>query len=303
MARIKHTNRTSKNTNGTVNGNGKKLTKKKVAELPKPVNKAKDEEDIQVVNTVVSCLDIISRQRTEHCVKSARCKHIECFDLKSFCEVNNIINYYEKEHYAFSGKFDVIPAVNHVRSKFTVTDSPRKRQTRFNNATAKEKKYMVTLSQQGKKSPTLFKVVHTKDKSALFPRNLTTKQYQPGWIVRCPLCSIKFCPSELMHDDFMTTVLKYVPKPVRSIEISEDWIVSEVKEKSPFQNQEVVAIDDDDLDNVFVNKNKHSKHKKHKKHRKQVNIGDFDSDDDFDDLMIGELENTGSTMHDPVIID
>lgn len=291
----------STNSNGIRGIDLKKPHQKNIVKQNTP---EKEEADLLVLNTIVSCLDIISRQRIEQCVRSTRCDHIECFDFKSFCQVNNISDtYYERRKNQFTPRYEAIPVVNQVTSELIVTKNMLTRKTR-SSKNNHNRKYVVKMTRKKKKGSKLFKIIQNGKTSSLAGRKLTGGHTQTDWMVRCPLCSVKFLPNELIHDDFMTTILKYVPKDVRSIEIGEDWVVSKVIEKSPFQNQEVVAIEDDetsDEENIETVKVSHSTRKKRDK-------GFFEWDsDDFDDLAqpvkINGHRSTGTTAYDPVVID
>lgn len=271
-------------TNGMLKNNGNSQTFAK----SKQSTVRKDDDDIEVVNSVVSCLDIISRKRIEKCVKSIMCDHIECFDLHSFCEINGIADsYFEREKIRFSSQYEAIPTVQNVTS-----EGRQKRR--------KKDTFVVRMSRK-ENSETLFKICRRKILTVA-ARKMTGKRKTNGWIVRCPLCGVKFSPNELLHDDFMTTIMRFVPKDVNSIEISEDWVVKIVREKSPFKNQEIVAIDDDIDDDVTKTTPK-------KKKSKRVLI-DETEDEDYDDFHAlfespSEADDSefAGTKYDPVVID
>lgn len=294
-----------------------------------------EEDDIEVVNTIVSCLDVISRQRLKTCVKSTWCTHIECFDLESFRQVNGIAeNYYERANTKFTSRFQAIPAVDFVTTEHIIREQPKqsaspstspKRKTR-----SKQKPFQPTEKQPEKSPNKLFvRMSKTKkDNSILFQirpqlncnvtmasRKMTNKRKVDAWTVKCPLCGIKFCPTEILHDDFMTLIMKLVPQDVKSIEISENLIVRKVKEETPYQNQEVVSIEDDEdeddlFEDVAFKKRRNVSVRNRNGYNRNHNIFDDDTDeDDNDEIGVIDLfeedehDPFAGTENDPVVID
>lgn len=250
----------------------------------------KEEDDIEVVNSVISCLDIISKRRIEKCVKSILCDHIGCFDFYSFCDINSIPeSIFERQNMRFTSRYSAIPVVQSVTSKGRQTK--RKRDT-----------FVVSMNRT-KDSGALLKVRANKTNLTVGARLLTKKITGFSRYLRCPLCDVKFNFSELIYDDFMSTIMKYIPKDVKSFEINEEWVVKIVKEESPFKDQEIVSIDDDDIDNEGT------KHTHKRKKPKRVIIDEIE-DEDYDDInalfeSANEEDNSGfaGTMNDPVVID
>ncbi|CCH41432.1 E3 SUMO-protein ligase [Wickerhamomyces ciferrii] len=219
--------------------------------------KAHQDDDIQVVNTVISCLDIISRQRINKGVKSTRCTHISCFDLSSFCEINSIPpSYYEKDKVEFN-----------------------ERPTRYE---AKKIVQEIKDDQTNSNSDALFQLKLNGKNVTLHARKLTGKRKDFGKELRCPICNVKFLQNELIADDFMITLLKNVPSDVESIEIDESMMVKLVKEKTPFESEKVVEVLDIESESESENLKKSRRTRRRRSGNNNDNNNDHEDEDEED---------------------
>lgn len=207
-------------------------------------------DDIQVLRTKVSLVDIVSKQRLGVCVKSSRCRHYDAFDFCSFCTVNKV-----PESYFNKRKLE------DYESRYEIQELG-------------PKTFRVNLKK-------LFMNHHSTTQLQLTRKRKNAKEF------RCPVCNVKFCAAELMHDDFIGVILQHVPSDY--VVIDDDWNCEIVEDKEHDQDDVVVLSDDDNNGDTG-----------RAKKRRKIQLF---SDEEFSETEESEDEMLGGTEDDPLVID
>jgi hypothetical protein len=220
-----------------------------------PQSKPKQDDELEVLKTKVSLNDIVSKQRIQLGVKSTRCKHHEAFDFYSFCKVNGVLE-------NFFSKLSITDADN----RWSIRDIPNDEHLQF----------QMTLKPGKVKEMT----GHLK----------LTRKWKHVLEFKCPVCNVHFTSQELIHDDFISSILNKVDESVDAVEIDDGLICTVLKETTPYDSKEVISLSDDEDEH-------HSK-------RRKVKVHLFSDDEEFDVSDSDEYEEVnGGTEDDPVIID
>lgn len=254
-----------------------------------------NEEDLSMIQKVIFSLkDPYSGTKIQLPIKSTTCKHFECFDFKTFCQINQ-------------SKISAVDQVKLRKELCSRNFEARKLEKLFQE---QMKKFGTSLNRiqvpNGKGQPPLYTYPQYSENGQIFHFALYNRTPP---LFKCPICDQLFGIKQLYISDVFNYFVKVTPKTVERIELL-DMARYRIIDNNPIKSsaspglsekEEVIVLSDDSSDeDIKVNNRK-----------KPKKVFSSESEDDFNDglddmLMSLSKPEEGSGMgswDDPVTLD